>query len=120
MKELDYTYEDSWIRRESNLKEITYREYLNSDWWRTIKKKAESRPETYGKCQFCGCSANIDLHHTSYKWIFTSRELSVIIPLCREHHYEVHQYAKDNKVSVRVATNKLRKVYRPDWIGCKR
>lgn len=117
MEEIDYTYEDTWIRRESNLNNITYKDYLSSDWWKAIKDKALSRPDTYSKCQFCGSGDNIDLHHTSYKWIFTNRELSVIIPLCREHHYEVHSYAKSNKVSVRVATNKLRKFYRPDWMN---
>jgi len=110
MKNLDTTYEDTWIRRESNLEKISYKDYLNSDWWKEVKKKAKAKPETYGKCQFCDNKENIELHHTSYKWIFTKDELRTIIPLCREHHQMVHDYAKVNNVSVRIATNEIRKI----------
>ena len=121
IKKLDYTYTDTWVRRESNLQDITYEKYLQSDWWKEIKKKANKRKKSYSKCQFCDTTHNIDLHHTSYKWIFTNRELSVIIPLCRKHHYEVHEYAKKYKTSVRIATNELRKLYKPNWMDeCKK
>jgi hypothetical protein len=112
MKNLDTTYEDTWIRRESNLENISYKDYLNSDWWKEVKKKSKMRPETYSKCQFCNTDKHIELHHTSYKWIFTKDELRNIIPLCREHHQQVHDYAKVNNVSVRVATNTLRKIWK--------
>jgi hypothetical protein len=120
MKNLDTTYEDTWIRRESNLENISYKDYLNSEWWKEIKKKTKTRPQTYSKCQFCNNNKNIELHHTSYKHIFTKNELATIIPLCREHHQEVHDYAKRNNLSVRVATNKLRLKYKPNWMElCK-
>ena len=51
----------------------------------------------------------------SYKWIRTNRELSVIIPLCRQHHLETHKYAKKMNISIRLATNQLRKKYKPNW-----
>jgi hypothetical protein len=120
MKKLDYKFEDTWIRRESNLDNISYKDYLNSNWWKEIKNKAKQR-EHYCKCQFCNTDKNIELHHTSYKWIFTKDELRTIIPLCREHHQEVHDYAKVNNLSVRVATNKLRLKYKPNWMEfCKK
>lgn len=114
-KDLDIEYIDTWIRRESNLKGISYYEYLKSDWWNSIKEKAKKRSDVYSSCQFCGTKDNIHLHHTSYKWIYTKHELLVIIPLCCQHHYEVHYYAKNNNISVRRATNIIRRKYRPDW-----
>jgi hypothetical protein len=115
MKDLDYTYYDTWFRRECNMLYNTYEEYLNSEWWASIKLKALKR-NAYKRCQFCDSTDNIHLHHTSYKWINTPKELCVIVPLCKQHHQEVHEYAKLNKVSVRIATNTLRRKYKPDWI----
>jgi hypothetical protein len=111
MQNRDYKYIDTWIRRENKLQGIKYEDYLRSAWWQSIRDKAKARPKTYSRCQFCKTDKNIHLHHTSYKWIFTARELSVIIPLCASHHYEVHEYAKKNQVSVRIATNILRDKY---------
>jgi hypothetical protein len=110
-RKLDKTYFDTWKTR-SEFLDIPYSEFITSDYWRNVKKKALSRGDVYRKCRFCGSSRNIDLHHTSYKWIGTKDELRNVIPLCREHHEEVHTFAKENKVSVRVATNILRKTYK--------
>lgn len=110
-KGLDNTYEDTWNTRLKNLSS-SYEEFLKSEHWASVKRKAKSRPNTYGKCSFCGSKKNIDLHHTSYKWIGTKSELSTVIALCREHHHQVHVYAKENMVSVRVATNILRRLYK--------
>jgi hypothetical protein len=108
---LDVTYSDTWDVRQKNL-EISYSEFLNSDHWLAVKRKAKSRRKTYGKCMFCGSTHNIDLHHTSYKWIGTNHELRNVIPLCRFHHKEVHDYAKENGFSVRIATIHVRKKYK--------
>jgi hypothetical protein len=110
-KGLDNTFDDTWNTRLANLAS-SYEDFLKSDHWMATKSKARSRPSVYGKCSYCNSSRNIDLHHTSYKWIGTKDELRNVIPLCREHHEEVHTFAKENKVSVRVATNILRKVYK--------
>jgi len=115
LKDLDYTYIDTWIRRENKLQDLNYRDYLKSNWWKKIKSKCNKRKSIYSKCQFCDTINNIDLHHTSYKWIRTNRELSVIIPLCRQHHLETHKYAKKMNISIRLATNQLRKKYKPNW-----
>jgi protein-tyrosine-phosphatase len=113
MLELDYSYQDTWERRKIALGGITYKQYLESQHWKEVKTKAKSRPN-YQKCEFCE-STKIDLHHTSYKWIGTKDELRCIIALCRKHHQEVHDLAKEKKTSVRLATNELRKVYKPDY-----
>lgn len=109
-KDLDNTYDDTWNTRLNNL-DCSYEEFLKSDHWLKVKQKARSRHKTYGCCSFCGSRDNIELHHTSYKWIGTKDELRNVVPLCREHHEQVHSYAREKMVSVRIATNVLRK----DW-----
>lgn len=111
MNDLDYTYDDTWNRRNKNMQHDSYSEYLKSDWWKFIKEKASKR-KCYSKCQFCKSKNNIHLHHTSYKWIYTKDELRAIISLCSNCHSEVHKYAHDNLVSVRIATNILRNKYK--------
>lgn len=113
MNDLYEIYADTWMRREINLGTFSYAEYLESSHWKQVKEKAQSRPN-YKKCEFCS-STNIELHHTSYKWIFTKHELKTIISLCRDHHQEVHNVAKELGISVRIATNMLRKKYKPDY-----
>lgn len=108
---LDERYLDTWVRRDSALAKhgFTYREFLTSEHWMNVKMKASQRPN-YQKCMFCNCT-KIELHHTSYKWVFTKDELRNIIALCREHHEEIHNYAKHNDMSVRIATTILRSRY---------
>jgi len=95
------------------LGDVAYEEYLKSDHWKQVKQKAFQRPN-YQKCEFCD-STKVELHHKSYKWIGTKYELSVIIALCREHHQEVHDLAKSSGKSVRIATNGVRKKYKPNF-----
>lgn len=118
MKYLDYTIGDTWNTRIKSLGNSTYQDYLKSDHWKSVKKKASSRPN-YQKCEFCQ-STDVELHHTSYKCILTKFELRCIISLCRKHHQEIHNYSVENKCSVRIATNNLRKIYKPDYTSKNR
>lgn len=113
LPKLDEIYADTWDRRNLLLGDISYGDYLKSDHWKAIKLKASKRPN-YKKCEFCD-STKVELHHTSYKFIFTKRELINIISLCRSHHQEVHDLAKHKNLSVRIATNQLRRLYAPDY-----
>ena len=110
---LDEIYADTWDVRERQLSGTTYGEYLKTPHWQAVKAKARARPN-YQKCEFCN-SIEIELHHTSYKWIYTENELRVIISLCRDHHQEIHNLAKVDNISVRVATNLLRRRYKPEF-----
>lgn len=112
-RDLDEIYADTWGRREQRLAGMTYGEYLASDHWALVKQKAADRPN-YKKCEFC-TSTIVELHHTSYKWILTPHELRTIISLCRAHHQEVHDLARSSDLSVRVATNELRTIYKPHY-----
>ena len=111
--DLDEIYADTWARRDFNLGQMLYSEYLQSEHWARVKEKTNNR-QNYKKCEFCD-SIDIEFHHTSYKWIMTRHELRTIISLCRTHHQEVHDLAKSNNISVRRATNALRSKYKPDY-----
>ena len=113
MNDLDEIYADTWARRDMNLGTQRYSDYLASAHWKNVKAKARARPN-YQKCEFCD-SVEVELHHTSYKWIMTQHELRTIISLCRDHHQEVHDVARSHGMSVRVATNVLRRVYKSDY-----
>lgn len=113
MKNVDYTFEDTWNRRSNNLNNMTYEEYLKSEHWQKVKRKAKRRLN-YQKCEFCE-SKNVELHHITYKWILTPFELRGIISLCRKHHQDVHDLAKEKNISVRLATTELRRIYKPDF-----
>ena len=103
---LDKTFQDTWNTRLERLKELnmTYSEFLLSELWNNTRIKAYSR-KAYKKCRICCNTENIDLHHTSYKWLGTKDELRTVVPVCRKHHKYIHEYAKSNNISVRLATN---------------
>jgi len=105
-RKIDQTYKDTWESRETALGENEYKDYLKSKQWANIKEKALKR-EYYQSCFKCGAKEGIELHHRSYKWIRTKYAMQGLIPLCRGCHQAVHDYAKTNGVSVRIATNKV-------------
>lgn len=98
-------YGDTWNTRKDSLNGMTYDEYLKTDHWFSIKRKARKR-KYYQKCELCP-ETKIELHHKTYKFINTPQELQSIIPLCRYHHQEIHDYAKKYNLSVRIATNSV-------------
>lgn len=107
---LDKEYLDTWNTREENLTALdiqTYKEFLDSNLWKELKTKARKR-SNYQKCYLCGCKDNLEFHHLSYKHL---TELRNVRSVCRTHHQEIHDYAKDNGISVRLATNHLKKEY---------
>jgi len=72
-----------------------YQEYLQSAYWKSIKKRyRESKlPQM---CLVCA-SVKYELHHRSYKRL-GEEIFGDLIPLCRLHHYAVHDYLKDNSI----------------------
>lgn len=63
-----------------------YREYLKSDHWKCLRKKAV---ETWGdRC--CSCSVpRVDVHHLRYGNLFDVT-VEDLLPLCRRCHDAVH------------------------------
>lgn len=103
LKAKEETHADTWKTRSMFLKE-DYKTFLNSDYWLSVRNKTKKKMHYYGKCKICGSNQGVELHHESYSQINTQFELSNIVPLCRIHHQSIHDYAKENNVSLKIAT----------------
>jgi hypothetical protein len=110
MMKLDNSYRDTWVTRSKQLCGGIYADYLKSDEWLKIHTKAKNR-DNYKKCYVCGISGKLDLHHMSYNTIGTT-DLRNIRSVCREHHQAIHDYARENNISVRLASRRYRKHYK--------
>lgn len=105
------TYQETWRRRAENLPFDSYKEFLNSEYWMRVKRKAGSRI-VYQRCEFCGAMDNLELHHKHYDFIGEKHELNAIIAVCRKHHQFIHDYAKDKEVSIYKATKTASKLFK--------
>ena len=65
-----------------------YNDYLSSDQWRFTRKKALSRSEH--KCEYCGSTERLQVHHLSYKHIGRERPEDLIV-LCGSCHTKIHE-----------------------------
>ena len=80
------------------LKELgfrNYKEYLASDIW----KKQRTDFYKYRKtihCQLCKKTYNLNVHHTRYSRLGKENFKKDLILLCRDCHYELHQFLKEN------------------------
>lgn len=85
------TFVSDLERRLAELGEPSYAHYLCSDHW--AKKREEftksGRPR---ECFICG-RLDVHLHHRSYNAL-GEEPLDHLIPLCPDHHYEVHKFER--------------------------
>jgi len=102
------SYIETWNNRNIVLSEIgmTYEQYLKSDHWFELKKKA-SRRKRYSRCEICQSKSMLQLHHRHYRFLMHVNELHSIICLCDSCHGNIHKMAKSKNISVRVATNAI-------------
>ena len=91
--------------------------FTKSKRWREFRAKVLMKKE---RCEICGTKKNPQLHHTSYKHIFSSKN---VVNLCSKHHRLIHfitgekVVARDRKdvAKLRIAykhmgVNKMRKL----------
>lgn len=69
------------------LQNMDYQEYLNSDWWKYIRKTAIER--SGNKCQMCGSKIKLNVHHNTYK-NRGCEEITDLICLCEKCHNKFH------------------------------
>lgn len=74
--------------RADNLRRMgfkSYYAYRNSDLWKSIRERALAR--TKGRCQRCGASQHVHVHHRAYDPATLKGEnLDALSPLCRKCH----------------------------------
>lgn len=109
IKDRDNAMSDTWEQRSRRLRDLglTYKEFLASDYWKGIRKRAKEIKHLQ-KCEFCGKKNDIHLHHKSYKYIMTPHEIHSLVALCSGHHKIVHDFARLQNTSVRRATAALK------------
>ncbi len=80
---------------------MNYKRYLKSETWN--KKKKQTKYWHGKRCSICK-HKKIDIHHKTYTRIGNEDVKTDLIPLCRYHHYLVHEYAKEKSISIYKAT----------------
>lgn len=91
-----------------------YKEYLQSDEWKTIKENIKSRKGAkWNLCNLCTTPNNLEVHHSSYKVIGTVNTHNTVKILCRSCHQQIHDLCKENsKLDFYKAFAKLNKIRR--------
>ncbi len=88
----------------------SYAEYLNSDLWRSIRRRAFASKGT--DCFLCKGKAS-EIHHTMYhRQVLEGKTLFPLIPLCRKCHVEVEFNEDGAKLRLRDAFTKFNKIRR--------
>lgn len=67
--------------------EMTYAEYLRTDWWQQLRRRAID--EANGECALCGTTARIQVHHRRYpgRGAEQLKDLIVLCAGCHERHH---------------------------------
>lgn len=79
-------YEDPSLNPHN--KPPTYSEYIRSDEWKEKRKKAIKAAD--GKCQLCGSTTRINVHHRTYERLGKEKPSDLTV-LCESCHYNFHQ-----------------------------
>jgi hypothetical protein len=76
---------------------MTYKEYLSSSHWKSIKIKylKSGRPRY---CLVCG-TIPYSLHHITYHRL-GQEHIGDLLPLCRDCHQKLHEYIKHNDIKL--------------------
>lgn len=99
----------SYESRELMLREIgfpSYRAYLASDLWRSIRERvfrAKGR-----KCHLCGKPATSVHHQRYHKNDLLGKRLGYVFPICTDCHEEVEFSRKGKKVDLATARSRFR------------
>jgi 5-methylcytosine-specific restriction endonuclease McrA len=72
---------------------MTYREYLKSAHWQSLRERKKTRDADRRKCLICKETQSLHLHHKTYKRL-GKEYLGDVIWLCKDCHYLVHQIMK--------------------------
>lgn len=75
------------------IKDIGYYEYLKTPYWRAI---AEHKKYKNKKCQLCGATENLNVHHTNYDILgIEVNNLNDLTVLCEDCHHKFHKLEEE-------------------------
>jgi YgiT-type zinc finger domain-containing protein len=82
------------------------RQYYSSKLYKTLRHNNKG-----WVCYCCGAdNKRLDLHHRTYKRLGEENIAVDLVPVCRECHEKIHDYFKNNPVSLWLATKRVRKI----------
>ena len=88
---------------------MEYKQYLTTEKWAKTKSKVFNLQSK--RCAVCRKGV-VDVHHKTYKRIFSENVEIDLVPLCRFHHFEIHKFAKEKKIPIFQATNQYIKKHK--------
>lgn len=65
---------------------VDYKEYLQSDHWKKVSREYRQK---YGKCQLCGTTGKLNVHHNNYECLYNETDKDLIV-LCEDCHKKFH------------------------------
>jgi hypothetical protein len=71
----------------SLLKKLSYKDYLQTEWWKSVRQKALKR--SLFRCQLCNNPEKLNVHHRSYENIGNEKDCD-LITLCQWCHAKFH------------------------------
>ena len=79
----------------------SYKTYITSEWW--FKRRNRFFKDFGKKCAVCGKSKYVQLHHAYYGEYGKEKDED-LVPLCIEHHEELHSMLGKTKKDMREET----------------
>jgi len=83
---------------------MLYKDYLKSNQW--LKKKNQVKYWHGHRCLICR-KKRVDIHHKTYKRIFNEDKKIDLVPLCRKHHFGIHDLSKETGEHIWNITTRL-------------
>jgi len=97
------------------VKRIDYKRYLLTPEWRSTRAAAIKRAG--GKCQVCGSTRNVEVHHLTYERLFHERpaDLQVLCKRCHKVADAIRRRVATNKRLSRAMETYATKKYGEGW-----
>jgi hypothetical protein len=92
---MTYKYLRNYLKRQG----ISYRQYLATEHWQTLKRRFRKSKLVKNRCYCCGADDKpLQIHHKTYRQI-GKEKVSDLVELCGDCHQEVHVLSKSRQAS---------------------
>src|SRR3990167_3471483 len=88
---------------------MDYKKYLTTEKWGKTRHKVFCQHSK--RCAVCR-KGKVDVHHKTYKRLCEENVEIDLVPLCRFQHFEIHNFAKLNKIPIYQATEQYIKKHK--------
>lgn len=80
---------------------MTYQQYLQSDHWKDVRSRFWASKLCHNKCESCGATRNLQVHHRSYTRLGNER-LNDLMLLCGDCHWGTHLLLEKKKKNTNI------------------